>query len=61
MWLLILLNDEADKKRFESLLKLYGDMMYRIAFGILKSREDVEDAQSVTPILEDEYINVFAV
>ncbi len=38
------IDDDDDKKKFEMLYNLYGKRMARVAFSVLKNKEDAEDA-----------------
>ncbi len=50
-----MLDAPADKHKFERLYKQYRALMYHIAFGILRSEQDAEDAvhQAFVSILEN--------
>ena len=38
------IDDDDDKKKFEMLYNLYGKRMAKVAFSVLKNKEDAEDA-----------------
>ena len=50
-----MLHSEAERERFEQLYLEYRQLMYYVAFRILRSREDAEDAvqQAFVSILEN--------